>query len=53
MTNANGLFYAEMKELKELDPTIKKTNDAKDPLLLKLSQNKDSFNAFKHIVFAM
>jgi hypothetical protein len=53
MTNANGLFYTEMKELKEMDPTIEKTNDFKDPLLLKLSQDEDSFNAFKHIVLAM
>ena len=53
MTNANGLFYADMKELKEMDSSIKKTNDAKEPLLNKLSQDEDSFEAFKQIVLAM
>jgi len=53
MTNANSLFYSDMKELKESDPTIKKTNDAKEPLLHKLAQDEGSFNAFKFIVLAM
>ena len=53
MTNANGLFYTEMKELKEKDSSIEKTNDAKEPLLNKLSRDEESFEAFKQIVLAM
>ena len=52
MSNANGLFYGQMvAKKKELN--LKKVNDAKKPLLQHLSEDEDSFNAFKFVVEAM
>jgi len=52
MTNANQMFYKDMKTVKDRKG-LEKTNEAKDILLKDLSESDEMFDAFQIIVEGM
>jgi hypothetical protein len=52
MTNANLMFYKDMKTVKDRKG-LEKTNEAKDILLKDLSESDEMFDAFQIIVEGM